>query len=276
MKKAFGILALGSLGLIGLPGQASPEPSRTAPGSPPGVQVVDLARAVADIARDHADKQDVSRTYYGSAAATVHMHVLGFGRKVGLHIHRGTEEATVIVTGTPHVSLAFAADGKRKTIERAAPPGFLIHSPPFTGHEWLNPDRRGMQANLVFASPPFDGNVYLEATDPRVLRGGEPLVFDPGASLRAFLASGKPFRIEPLPMQREKMVAVLVRDDAIIPAHPTSPTLIYVTNGEGDLLLDREYPLRQQLLINVPPHTSFRVRAKQGAPLVLIAFRPEA
>ena len=158
----------------------------------------------------------------------------------------------------------------------AVGPGKLVYSPAFTGHEWLNTDQRGMQANLVFASPPFDGNFSLKATDPRLLKGGEPLVYDPDASLRSFLASGKPFRIEPLPMRREKLAAVLVRNDATIPAHPTSPTIIYVIGGEGDLLLDAAYPIRQRLLITVPPNVTIRARAKPGMPLVMIAFRPEA
>lgn len=276
MRKTLRILAIGALGLTGLPGQAAQEPSSTAPRSPPDVQIIDLARAAADIAREHADRSDVSQTFYLSTESTVHMHVLGYERKVAMHVHRTTEEATVIVSGAPRVSLAVSRHGKRKTSELAARPGVLIFSPPSTGHEWFNPDPRGMQANLVFASPPFDGNTYLDASDLRVLKSGEPFIFNPDDALRSFLASGAPFRIEPVPMRRERMVIILVRSDAIIPAHPTSPTLLYVTTGKGILLVGDAYPLRQQLLVNVPPNRGIKVRAEPGTPLVMIAFRPEA
>lgn len=277
MKKTFCFVAIGvGLCLAGPPGQAAPKSETTLPGSVPGVRIVDLAKLVADIGRENPDKSDVSQSLYDSAAASVHLHVLGYEQTAPLHIHRVTEEATVIVTGAPRVSLAFGRDGKRKTLELAAGPGKLILSPPFTGHEWFNPDLRGMQANLIFAAPPFDGNFYLKAADRRVLKGAEPFIFDTDETLRVFLAAGQPFRIAQLPMRRGKLASVLVRTEATIPAHPTSATLLYVSRGEGALLLGAEHPIRQQLFIEIPPNTLIRTRAKPGAPLVMIAFRPEA
>lgn len=265
-----------ALYLPGLPGHAA-DPPPTAPGDPAlrSVLVVDLAQRVADVGRDHADKSDVSQLLYLSAAASVHLHVLGYEQTAPLHIHRATEEATVIVTGTPRLTLVFARDGKRETRNVAAGPGKTIFSPPFTGHEWFNPDPKGMQANLMFASPPFDGNFYLKPADRRLLKGTEPLIWDPDDSLRAFLASGQASAIEKRPMRGDKLVEVLVRDELSIPAHPVSPTLFYVLRGEGALLLDKEYPARERLLVEVPAGLPIKVRAKPGAPLVMLAFRPE-
>jgi len=257
------------------PGQAAPEAEAARQQSPAAVRITDLAELVAGFVRDYPDKSDVSHPLYQSAAASVHVHALGFEQTVPLHIHRTTEEATVILTGAPRVTLAFARNGKRATLEQTARPGTLIYSPPFTGHEWFNPDPKGMQANLVFASPSFDGNFYLKSTDRRLLKGGEPLVYDPDRSLRTFLATGRPFSIERLPMRRDKLASVLVSSEATIPAHPVSPTLLYVIQGSGVLQTDTEYPIRPKMLIEIPPGAGIVIRAKPGTPLAIIAFRPE-
>jgi mannose-6-phosphate isomerase-like protein (cupin superfamily) len=245
-------------------------------GAGPGVQVVDVAKVVAGIERDSADKSDVSQTFYASPAASVHLHVVGREQTVPLHLHRVTEEATVVVTGAPLVTHVYGRGGGRQTKERTVRAGTVICSPPFTGHEWFNPDARRMQANLVIASPPFDGNFYVKPGDRRLLEGGEPLIVDPDEALRAFLASDAQSSIRPLPMRREKLVSVLVRGEVTLPAHPASPTLIYVTSGAGELHLDGETGLRAGLLLNVPPGVPVRIRAAKGSPLALIAFRPEA
>lgn len=239
------------------------------------MRVTDLASLVAGFARDYPDKADVSHSLYLSASASVHVHVLGFEQTAPLHIHRATEEATVVLTGAPRVTLVFGRDGKRATLRQVARPGTLVFSPPFTAHEWVNPDPRRMQANLVFAAPPFDGNFYLKATDPRVLKGGEPLVHDPERALRSLLAAGDPFRIERLPMGGDRLVAVLVRTEATIPAHPVSPTLLYVSHGEGSAEAAGSHPIRPGTLVEVPPGQAVTLRAKPGAPLAVVAFRPE-
>lgn len=112
---------------------------------------------MAGFVRDYPEKADVSHSLYLSASASIHVHALGFEQTAPLHVHRATEEATVILTGKPRVSQAFARDGKRATLEREVAPGTLVFSSPFTGHEWLNTDPKGMQANLVFASPRSKG-----------------------------------------------------------------------------------------------------------------------
>lgn len=76
-------------------------------------------------------------------------------------------------------------------------------------------------------------------------------------------------------MRGEKLVGILVRSEAPIPGHPASPTFIYVSRGEGSLQADAAYPLRPQTLLEIPPGLGFTLRAKPGAPLAVIAFRPE-
>lgn len=247
------------------------------PESGPGVKVIDLGRMVADIAREFPTDADISETFYGSTSATVHLHVLGFEQTAPLHIHRITEEATVIVSGAPIVSAAYGRRGKRESLKLAPRPGALIFSPPFTGHEWFNPDTRGMQANLVFAAPPFDGNFYLKEADRRLLKGIKPTVIDPEPAMRSFLASGQPYRFETVPMQRERLISVLVKVEADLSPHPASPTLLYVTRGAGVLVLDAgRYPIHEKILVEVPARQLIKFVAKPGSPLAVIAFRPEA
>ena len=132
-----------------------------------------------------------------------------------------------------------------------------------------------MQANLVFATPPFDGNFYLEEDDYRLQAGGRPEIGDPDEDLRSFLAAGEPYRLRRLSMMDEKMSSLLVKEETGFDAD-ASPTLIYVTRGEGVLLADREYPIRRQQLALVIADTEVRIRAAPHAPMAMIVFRPEA
>ena len=192
-RVVLGALALlaGALLLFGRPGGRE----RT-----PDVRVIDLRADIAEIARTRSDVSDLARWYSIADGATVHMHLLGPRQIVPLHIHRKSHEATFIVSGTADVTHVFGARGSERRLTHAAP-GALIVSPPLCGHAWKNVEPeggsgsgaspRGVQANLVFEVPPFDGNFYLDDSDLARADGSPPVVYDLPAELADFARSGE-------------------------------------------------------------------------------------
>ncbi len=256
---AVALLAL----LVGLRRAMTPEEE-------PDVEVFDVKARFEAISRERSEVADFSQTYFVSDTATVHMHVMGRGQACPLHIHRKTHEATVIVAGQAEVHQRWGEGGT--FTERQGPhvPGELIASPPLTGHAWFNRDEERMLGNLVFATPPFDGNLYVTPENPRMLQGTAPFVFQPAEALQAFTAGTEPLREEPLPALQGRMTSLLLKGTHALEATRQAPVVLYVATGTGTLEARKSNPLQPgQLWVLRRP-----VQLRAQAPLAMYLFRP--
>lgn len=266
-----------SLGLLRLASKkaVAPDEDRTIPPlrreTVADVIAMDLGARVEEIAR--AGWPDGSETYFASGGASVHMHLLGYGQMVPLHIHPAGEEATIIVTGAPEVVQVHGApSGVPIRDDAVRREGTLIYSPPSCGHKWVNHDREHMQGNLVFSVPQFPGNLYVEEDDPRLRGGGAPAVFTADALLDA-LPEGLAFDIVTLPIMNGRMRALVLRNEAEVPAAPGT-RMLYVARGRAVLRAAGGAEIRARTLLELPPSLPVRIRALE--PTVAFLFDPAA
>jgi Cupin len=247
----------------------------------PDVRVIDLGADIAEIARTRSDVSDLARWYSIADGATVHMHLLGPRQIVPLHIHRKSHEATFIVSGAADVTHVFGAGGSERRLTQAAP-GALIVSPPLCGHAWKNVEPeggsgpgaspRGVQANLVFEVPPFDGNLYLDDSDLARADGSPPVVYDVPAELADFARSGEQVRSVPLPLPQGRLSGLFLRSETILPVDPDRTLVLYVAGGEGELRSGATHAhLAPMSLVLVTAHRSVTLRAT--APMAVLVFR---
>ncbi|ATB49369.1 hypothetical protein [Corallococcus macrosporus] len=241
----------------------------------PDVEVFDVPARFEALARKNPDAADVSETYFYAEGATVHMHVMGRGQTCPLHIHRKTHEATIIVAGQAEVQQVWGQEEGLAERRGTHGPGALIASGPFTGHAWFNRATDRMLGNLVFASPRFDGNLYVEVDDARMREGAAPFVYAPLPALDVFRASGEAVHEVPLPVLSDRMTAVqLGEGDYVVEGTRAAPVLVYVTHGEGGLSAAEERPMTPGQLWVLRRKAT--VRARQGHPLSFYVFRPGA
>jgi mannose-6-phosphate isomerase-like protein (cupin superfamily) len=141
---------------------------------------LDLPALVERVAPPGAN--DVVATLYASPVASVHVHAIGVGERTPLHLHRRSGEATLVLTGAAEVTQAWGEAGRvtLRSAQIAAPT--LVISPPGCGHAWVNVTE-ARQLNVVFASPAFDENFYVDADDPRLGSAPAPARWDPEAAL---------------------------------------------------------------------------------------------
>lgn len=238
----------------------------------PEVEVFDVPARFEALARAHPDTADISQTYFTADTASVHMHVMGRGQTCPLHIHRRTHEATIIVAGRAEVRQVWGdGDGLAQRVGTHGP-GELIASPPFTGHAWFNRATDQMLGNLVFAWPPFDGNLYVEDGDARLGRGTGPFVHVPAEALASLR---EPVREERLPALDGRMSSVLLaRGTHALAATREAPVVVYVAQGEGVLEVSEARPVRPGQLWVLRRDAT--LRAAEGHPLALYVFRPGA
>jgi len=221
----------------------APEPSPVPPSAPPAPAgppkakapeaknySVDLLAKAADFQRNRPNATDGEFYVYRSDHATVHMHLIGVGQMCPLHIHRTTHEATIIVSGQPEVVHVHGEAGELLRQERRVSPGRLVYSPPYTGHQWTNVEPTP-QANLVIASPKFDGNLYLHADDQRMLPGPAPTLIDPAAALAESTRS----ELRPTGLMDGQLSLALVHAPLELHADPTRDSVVYVAHGTGEL-----------------------------------------
>ncbi|MBZ4418938.1 cupin domain-containing protein [Myxococcus sp. RHSTA-1-4] len=238
----------------------------------PEVEVFDVPARFEALARENPDSADISQTYFTEDTASVHMHVMGRGQTCPLHIHRRTHEATIIVTGQAEVRQSWGdGDGLAHRMGVHGP-GELIASPPFTGHAWFNRATDRMLGNLVFAWPPFDGNLYVEGEDARMTKGTAPFVHVPAAALASFRED---VREQKLPALDGRMSSVLLaKGTHALVATREAPVVVYVAEGEGAIEAPDERPVKPGQLWVL--RRDAKLRAAEGRPLALYVFRPGA
>lgn len=241
---------------------APPAPAPAAPGPGPAVRLIDLAAELETLARTRPDQPDIVRFYVQSEIASLHLHVLGRTQRAPMHLHRLGPEAVVILSGAPEVHHAYGA-GRRSV--RTLAPGDLVVSPASCGHEWRNPSPDAQQANLVFASPPFEGNLYVGEDDPRLQAGGPPEVL-------AVPDAPTPLAgIPPFGAQVQRLAADAPVD---LPASVGTVLLLVVT-GTGDLAADATHPLRPLTLAAIRPGTASRLVPAPGSRVGAYLFQPD-
>jgi len=197
-------------------------------------------------------------------------------QQIGYDATAAIEEATVIVTGKPHVTQFFGRNGKIEKLEADYSPGTMIYSPTLCGHKWVNTSKKTMQANLVFAAPPFLGNFYVDPTEPLFKKSEPGSIVRLNEDLQRWLrVSQSPAQAERLPMMNGKMLRLLLRKQIHIPPS-SSATIFYVISGKGVLGVGQQYPLVAQNIALIPPQYDITLEASLNAPIVAIAFRPDA
>jgi uncharacterized RmlC-like cupin family protein len=257
--------------------RASP-PDQTPPASSAGaarperIGRMNLAARVAAWQREQPKATDISETFLAVPGATVHMHILGFGQTVPLHVHREAEEVTLLVNGEASILQIWGRNGERVEESGVYGPGTLIQSPPMCAHEWFNPSQDKMLGNLVFALPSFLGNLYLKPEDPRPLEGGEPFRYSVEDDLRAFAAGEETQRVVVLPIMRGAMSVLLLKESYVVEPNPAGPFIGYVLSGRARLQGSGE--LRPQHLLRFNPGRPVTLHARKQNPLALLLFDP--
>ena len=247
--------------------------SKAASGQPPPAKgpaaknySVDLFAKVKEFAKNRPDATDGEFYVYRSDHATVHMHLIGVGQMCPMHIHRSTHEATVIVSGQPEVVHVYGKAGALKREERRVPPGQLVYSWPFSGHQWTNVES-APQGNLVIASPRFDGNLYLHADDDRMLPGPPPTLIDPAQALAESSAS----ELQDTGLLDGQLFLALVRGPLQVHRDPARDTILYVAHGTGEL---DGLPLRPGMAAVLSGGDPVELKATSEAGLAAWVFSP--
>jgi hypothetical protein len=237
----------------------------------PSLEIVRLDEFIARAGTETPDLADSVFWFLVSKAGTVHMHVLHPRQICPLHIHRKSHEATLIVAGEAEVGHLFAGD-RAQTLLTQARPGMLVESPPFCAHSWKNEGPGALQANLVFESPPFDGNLYLDDSDRSLSTGPAPTMSDLAAELRSFAASREGVRERALSTPRLSLL--LAGRDCTIAANPSGPMAVYVVEGHGTMAPGAraaESVAARELVVEKDEHDEIRLSPRE--PMALLVFR---
>lgn len=265
---------LGSAALSTAARPASVPANETAAPPQKKVAVIDLEQHAKAVTRGNEELSDFSVSLFHSQRGTMHLHMLGPGQTIPLHIHRRSIEATVVVTGTPQVVQVVRKDGAPARRESVAQPGTLVSSPVRCAHEWRNDAQDLWQANLVFAVPAFDGNLFLQEDDERITSEGPAIVIDPD-ELGAEAEPDAPLYVRPVATLPEQLSTAVIRDRMLLAVTEQNPALVYVARGKGVLHADGERALRAQHLAVLSGAIDAELRAEPDQPLIAYVFRPQ-
>lgn len=236
----------------------------------PQIELLDLTRQLEELGERFPHHAEIAERYHRTPTTTVHMHVMAPRQRCPLHIHERAEEVTVIVDGEAEVR--HVSSGGGRSAPRRYGPGTVIGSPPGCGHEWVNPSADTRLGNLVIQSPPFRGNFFVSDDDDRIRKDALPVIFDPSKALDELRASSQDTRSEALPTMNGRLSILLVRTSATIHKALDETVVAYVLSGEGHLVADRTYAVRQRQLAKIRGTDSVEVRARPiGLALLLLS-----
>jgi Cupin len=237
------------------------------------VLVVDLNDELLRLSKN-PNVTDLARTFYSSAAASVHFHVMGRTQRCPLHIHPTHGELTAIVGGPALVSHLFPAGGSMSRTEGTYTTGDLIYSPAFCGHEWVNPSSDRLLGNVVFAAPPFAGNLYVREDDPRLNQGHPPSILRVSLALDAFNRSTETVSDGSIgSLTRQIHLVTTTREYALTPA---SGTVLFVRAGRGVLRAEgRSATIAAGFLAVLTDHRAAKVETVGSDPLLLVVFNAD-
>lgn len=202
----------------------------------PAVELIDVGARAWAIEQGSPNGTDVIDRYYVGDTGQAHLHTLRKHSVVPLHIHERTDEATVPITGRPHVTQLYGAGSEIARRDAEYGEGALVLSPRLCGHEWGNPSASELQSNLVFTvGEAFPGNLFVDPTDPRIKRGGAPVAIDVDAELLRFTRDPDAERRIDLPVTPGAITVRLVKDRATVETRGYAATLVYAARGRGAL-----------------------------------------
>jgi hypothetical protein len=234
------------------------------------IQVVDLPAEIARMALDPAFT-DLSQTFYASKAATVHLHLMGRTQRCPLHIHATEAEVTAIVDGTAHVSHVFGQSGGLARVTRTFTRGDIIQSPPSCGHEWVNPSEDSVLGNLVFASPPFSGNLYVTADDARMKGGAGPTLFRTEDAMSGFRQGGEATTVTPLTALARGVRLITTKRP--FPIESAKGTVVFIREGHASIrVAGQTFPMGPAYLAIVRDHGGVTLVPTGNEPLLLLIF----
>lgn len=260
---------------VGVPSTVLPPAPAPVLEKGPRIRVFDLDRQILAANVEFKNKADFIEAMFEGSVGTVHTHALGLEQRVPLHIHKQSEEAVVILSGAPEVKQIYGdANGQLASKESTPALGTVVYSPPLCGHAWRNPNVETMQANLVFAAPPFEGNFYVADDDERMRRGQAPHSYDVADDLRAFEATDAASALRDLPFMQGTLKTLLVRKEHKLLEDGESATVLLVLSGEGRFQRKDSIPLRKNHLMVVPVGWAGVLSAADGETLALLVFKP--
>ncbi len=268
------VLALAGLAVLPLlAGAGEPRPGEGS--ASPILVLVSPRQRAADLVARFPENTDLSESYFGTAAFSVHLHIMGPSQFCPLHLHQRGHEAALIVEGTGLVRNGAGGTGKKKQPEGlAVREGDLVVSPPGSSHAFINTTPGGHLATLVVSALPFSGNLYLEPDDPRCAGGPLPMVERLGSPPAGLTGGGSGGVIrKPIPFNP---AVGLTRLDLTGRQRWTlkRSALFYVAAGVGRLEIDGggETPLEPGLLVGVKSGARLTLTPGPGAPLSLAEF----
>jgi uncharacterized RmlC-like cupin family protein len=211
------------------------------------LEVVDVGARARAIAARSPDAASLTDWYYRGARASAHLHVIGPGQTVRLHLHERATEAALPVIGAANVTQR--AGGASSTSRREE--GALVVSPPGCAHEWANASSDASQANLVFSiGEPFAGNVFVAPDDGRIAAAAAPGAR--GDAVRVVETTGE------------------------ASLDTAGDTLVYVTSGQGSASREgRTLAIGERSLVVCRARGGRLVlRARPGGPLSVVVVTP--
>jgi hypothetical protein len=241
------------------------------PPPPPEVEVFDVRARALQIAHDSPNDASLTDWYYDGQTGSAHLHILGKSITCDLHLHEQTVEATVPVTGQPVVTQLFGSGEAISRKQGQYAEGTLIVSAPLCAHEWVNTSKMEDQSNLVFTlGTRFPGNLFVNASDPRILQSPVPTVVDIDAELRQFRDSADRARTIDVPVKEGTLSVRLFKDTTTLATEGHRATLVYAARGSGKIEGLRE-PVRLAPSVLAVLHVQrpVVVRADEGNPLAI-------
>jgi hypothetical protein len=239
------------------------------------VEVFDVGARAKQLAHESPRGESLTDWYYRGPHGSAHLHVIGKGLTCELHLHERTVEATVPVMGSALVTQRYAVQAVLEEATAHYAEGTLIVSPPYCAHSWTNPSATSAHGSLVVTlGDAFPGNTFVGPDDPRILRGAEPLVFDPLGELERFTESGELQRTRDFPVAKGSLSAVFLKDSLSLEPSVQGPTLVYTIAGEGrvDGHSDR-IPLSPTVLVVLHLEHAVRIVASPQKPLAALIAR---
>lgn len=260
--------------MFSVPEKGSAKAAAPPPDAPPPTKVMNLNEHMNTFEQFRWEHTDSTNDYYDSEFGSIHLHLIGRAQRSPLHIHRRTAEATAIITGEPTVTQRFRAQGRVRTRRAQYGAGTVVASPPHCGHEWANDSPNELQANLVFASPPFDGNLYIEGDDPRLAEGSVPEVLVPDDIDEMLKSQTEPVRQRRFGFMNDKMFVVTAKGTGTLGPFPGA-SFLYVSRGRGTVKAAAPEVIEENYLVSISPRTKVELAPDDGAFLLMILFRPE-
>jgi len=266
------LICLGLLGYAAWRQTRQAEPSGAGPAGE--TWSLDLAERIDWVQQHRSKLTDYSQPFFVHPAFSVHMHYMAPHQSTPLHVHTEGQEVVVLVNGPAEVEHVVSGPAGPALERRRYPAGSVLGAPPRCAHAWYNPSPDRHLANLVFAAPLFNGNLYVQPGDDRLDPEATPFSWRPDEPLAELARSADAYRRIPLGPAGGAASALLVRTRLALAPNPGKPVMLYVLAGRGSLHASSESALRPRVLVHLEHDGRAVIQAEPGSALALLAFDP--